>query len=291
MKIATFCIVYLLLPCCVLQRIFPLKLQSEEDINNETCTSQRENNSTLVKIRKLLQDQISPILQSSCGGTGWTGVAFLNMTEPSAACPSELTLLSSPVRGCTRRSFSTATCDSVIFSLHGQNYSRVCGKILAYQKGGTNAFYSSYFSSRNNIESQYVSGVSLTYGRPGSRRHIWTFAASRYEQDPNYYYLYNCRCTNRLYSSYTLPSFVGTDYFCDTGNSGPGYDYRKYYSSDPLWDGIGCGIYSSCCSFNSPPWFVKDLSQATADDIEMRVCNRYGSSENIVIFFIDLYVK
>ena len=49
---------------------------------------------------------------------------------------------------------------------------------------------------------------------------------------------------------------------------------------DPLWDGKGCGPTNTCCSFNTPPWFVKGLASPTTDDLEMRVCRplAYGSS-------------
>ena len=179
MKVITLVFVFLFLPCSILQRIFPFKFQSEEYTRaTGSCSAKQymknETNSTLSKVKKLIQDEINPILQSSCGSTGWTRVAFLNVTDPSAVCPSELRLLSSPVTGCTRERFSSATCDSVTFPLHGRNYSKVCGKILAFQKGGTNAFSSSYYSRNINIEGQYVSGISLTYRPPGGQHHICT---------------------------------------------------------------------------------------------------------------------
>ena len=31
------------------------------------------------------------------------------------------------------------------------------------------------------------------------------------------------------------------------------------YTADPLWDGEGCDETNTCCDFNSPPWFCKDL--------------------------------
>ena len=40
-------------------------------------------------------------------------------------------------------------------------------------------------------------------------------------------------------------------------------------NGDPLWDGQGCGSNSSCCTFNSPPWFNAQLSPPTNDDIEV----------------------
>ena len=41
---------------------------------------------------------------------------------------------------------------------------------------------------------------------------------------------------------------------------------------DSLWDGAGCGQFNTCCSWNSPPWFLKNISPPTSDDIEMRLC-------------------
>ena len=109
----------------------------------------------------------------------------------------------------------------------------------------------------------------------------------------------SCPCTNTQYNwsdwyRHRLPSFIGNDYFCDTGNLGPGVDVRAYYSSDPLWDGEGCGSFSTCCQFNNPPWFQKALPQATNDDIELRIC--YGEptsidSEDAIIFLLEIYVR
>ena len=64
-------------------------------------------------------------------------------------------------------------------------------------------------------------------------------------------------------------SEVGSNYFCDTGaNMAYGL---KFYKDDPLWDGAGCEGSSTCCSFNNPPWFYRELTEST-DDIEMNMC-------------------
>ena len=56
-----------------------------------------------------------------------------------------------------------------------------------------------------------------------------------------------------------VPSFVGEDYFCDSGNEEYDQDTDSNiigYFGDPLWDGAGCGPHSAeCCMFNNPPWF------------------------------------
>ena len=86
------------------------------------------------------------------------------------------------------------------------------------------------------------------------------------------------------------PEFVGNDYFCDTGSSD--FNSNIFYSDDPLWDGAGCGPQSTCCSFNNPPWFYKQLPQPTTDDIEMRVCRSDSTGdEDIGIEMFDIYIQ
>ena len=131
-----------------------------------------------------------------------------------------------------------------------------------------------------------MDGVSITHGHP--RKHIWTFAAALDEQHAN---VNRCPCT-KTDTTYTgvVPPFVGNDYFCDTGSRK--YLQSRFYPDDPLWDGSGCGPTSSCCSFNSPPWFCKELPQPTTDDIQVRVCtDQSASNEDVTIEVIELYVQ
>ena len=46
-----------------------------------------------------------------------------------------------------------------------------------------------------------------------------------------------------------------------------------------MWDGKGRRGSSTCCEFNNPPLFCKDLPQPTTDDIELRLC----ADESLVI--------
>ena len=112
----------------------------------------------------------------SCGNItgGWTRVAELNMTDSSHQCPCDLTLRTesdSNIRACVTA--STAGCVSIPIDIP-YSYSRVCGRVIAYQVGATNAFHHPG-SSSDTIDDIYVDGVSLTHGNP--RQHIWTFAA------------------------------------------------------------------------------------------------------------------
>ena len=70
----------------------------------------------------------------------------------------------------------------------------------------------------------------------------------------------------------------------------------KFYTVD-------CGHQNTCCSFNIPPWFFRELPQATTDDIEMRVCRdedrvtilgqdpEADDQEYVVIEVIEVYVQ
>ena len=213
------------------------------------------------------------------------------MSNSSQPCPSSWNLITSPLRGCVP-STSDATCDSAIFPTNGQTYSRVCGRVNAYQQGSPDAFHLD--AGTSSLEEAYVDGVSLTHGAAGSRKHIWTFAASVYETNNDYNPQWNCACTNTDKDwPYQVPSFVGNNsYFCDTGNAGPGFDLTTFYSDDPLWDGAGCGSTNACCQFNTPPWFCKTLPESTTDDLELRICrNQRSSDEEVVVGFVNIYIK
>jgi hypothetical protein len=174
-----------------------------------------------------------------------------------------------------------------MFPTQGIQYSQVCGRIIGYQVVATEAFIGSV---GRTIDERYVDGVSLTYGSP--RQHIWTFAIALDEYPSHLVSI--CPCTN-FNEQYTvnIPSFVGNDYFCETGvPPGQRYGYTSFYAADPLWDGQGCGPTSSCCTFSNPPWFCKQLPQSTNADLEVRLCSRSRASiENTPIELIEIYVK
>lgn len=70
------------------------------------------------------------------GSTGWTCIAYLNMTEPGQCCPSPWTQFrSGNKRVCLWSIVSSGgSCDSVFYSNpQQQGYSKVCGRIIGYQ--------------------------------------------------------------------------------------------------------------------------------------------------------------
>ena len=227
-------------------------------------------------------------MSRSCGGItgGWMRVTRLNMTNSSHTCPAGLKLLTTPKRLCAKN--IDGGCSSATFNLHGIRYTHVCGKIIGYQQGRPNAFGPYYNNQHHTIDDNYVDGISLTHGR-NPRKHIWTFAAALHEvtTQPNSL----CPCTN-IHNPVTIPNppYVGSDYFCDTASET--IAENKFYSSDPLWDGQGCGRLNTCCSFNKPPWFMKELPSSTSEDIEMRLCaNQARTNEDINFETVELYVQ
>ena len=215
-------------------------------------------------------------------------VININMSNSSSSCPSGLKTLTSPKRLCARNTDS-AGCSSAYIDVHGVEYSRVCGKIIGYQQRSSDAFWAYNKNRALTIDQAYVDGISVTHGK-NPRKHIWTFATALHEITSNSPRSL-CPCTN-IHNQVTIPipPYVGNDYFCDTASS-QRFEYR-FYPEDPLWDGHGCGQLNTCCSFNNPPWFTKQLPTSTHDNIEMRLCaDQERSNEDIVFETLELYVQ
>ena len=227
-------------------------------------------------------------MERSCKGVGggWMRVTSINMTDTCHQCPSGLRTLSrsSPPHRLCSINIDNAGCSSAVFPVEGVQYSRVCGKVIGYQQKTPDAFYS---RGQTSIDSYYVDGISLTHGHP--REHIWTFAAALHEFNSHWESVCPCINTNNT-QNVTIPPFVGDDYFCDTGNENR--LEHIFFPDDPLWDGEGCGEYNTCCSWNTPPWFMKQLSCPTTDDIEMRLCSDQDrDNEDITVEIIEIYVQ
>ncbi len=213
------------------------------------------------------------------------------MTNSSHQCPGDMEEVALSGKRVCGRSSSAAyrSCVSATFSTSGLQYSQVCGRIRGYQYGGTSAFNKALPDS---IESQYMAGVSVTHGPPGSRKHVWTFATGRSERSIFGGSVCPCAPSADL-SHISVPSFVGQDYFCESGVST--ILSSRFYSDDPLWDGDGCTVAgNTCCQFNNPPYFTKQLSTTTGDDLEVRACGhniRNSAGGDTLIELIELYIK
>ena len=225
----------------------------------------------------------------TCGGTaGWRRAVYLDMTDFNVSCPSGWRLLTEDSKKtCVRNNPRRYTCDSVFFPVSGGPYNQVCGRIRAYQWGLTQAFHGYIRHRQSTVDSIYSDGMAVMHGSP--RQHIWTFAAGVQENDTRSRD-YNCPCDNT--EAAFVPSFVGEDYFCESGymlgSNTP--VYNRLHSNDTLWDGMDCPLNSTCCSFSDPPYFTKTLNQTTTDDLELRACSYHGRGD-VALELVELYVK
>jgi hypothetical protein len=171
----------------------------------------------------------------------------------------------------------------------GRQYSKVCGQVIGYQIGSTDVFA----NQQNSIDTGYVDGVSVTYGSP--RTHIWTYAAGLSDQLIQLIEIFSCPCAlaGTPFSPQTPPSFIGNNYYCESGNPSTTSEFTDVlrYTSDPLWDGQQCE--GQCCSDGrTPPWFSVTLANPTTDDIEVRICGSEPTTrEDTPISLMELHVQ
>ena len=228
-------------------------------------------------------------MEELCGsGRGWTRLAYLDMSDSTMNCPSGFRLYQSgSVRACGRPVASSGSCVSVEFPSNGMSYSQVCGRVTGYQYNSPDAVHNYYGSNHNNLNGEYVDGVSITRGSP--RQHVWTLMAANYEQ--NVHYTYICPCATG--SSQQVQLFVSDHYFCESAIPND-YLQQQLSTSDPLWDGQSCGSAESpCCNVPGIPWFHRDYGNTTTTDyIELRVCgDEETSNEDVPVSFYEIYVQ
>ena len=225
-------------------------------------------------------------MESLCNlGGGWMRIANV---KNCSSCPNEFRLYSKGgVHACGRPTTSSGNCVGTIFSSSGIKYSQVCGKVIGYQVGWTDAAAERSTNIKNNINTYYADSVSLTHGSP--RKHIWTLMSGSLDRSV---YENGCPCAN--VGSSPAPSFVGSDYYCESGYQGSS-DPRDggFHSSDRLWDGKDCGSSeTACCQRPLIPWFYKSIGYYTTDYIEMRICCDEGTNdEDVAVEQYELYVK
>ena len=223
-------------------------------------------------------------MEELCGsGGGWTRLGYLDMTDATVNCPSGFRLYQSGgVRACGRATSSGGSCTSVQFPSNGISYSQVCGRVVGYRYASPDAVVAGH-GRHNDINSYYVDGVSITRGSP--RQHVWTLMASK-----DYI---KCPCSQG--STQTVQFFIGNDYFCESGNPATDGTWQPIlYTSDPLWDGKGCGSLESDCCASRPslPWFNKVLNITNTDYLELRVCGDQDTvDEDAPVSYYELYVK
>ena len=267
--------------------VSPVVIPTDE---NGVCPVQEKRDKAIqnitTDIMDIMRDMYAPLVHN-CGEGEWYRVACLNMSDPTQQCPSAWREYnSSGIRTCGRP--TSGGCPGKIYNVNRQ-YSRVCGRVIGYQYGSTDAFSVTDSTSVNQI---YLNGVSITHGIP--RVHIWSFAAGVSEQgNCNGNTIKNkCPCSGGQPS----PSFVGNNFYCESAYQGPNcFESGTFFPNDPLWDGQQCNNEGTCCTgdgVNTPPWFSVALSNPISDDIEVRICHNAGiSNEDTPISLLEIFVQ
>ena len=224
-------------------------------------------------------------IKPNCGAGLWYRVAFLNMSDPSQQCPSAWRLVTTNgVRACGRPVSSESSCNGTFYSAINE-YQRVCGRVIGYQQGTPDGFG---HMNRGSINDAYLDGVSITYGQP--RKHVWSYAAG-YTENSASSITSNCPCAPMKGDK--PQSFVGDNYYCESGNPTNQGPLGILYNDDKLWDGKQCDHEGTCCTdSNSPPWFSVRLSNHTTESIEVRICGDQGTGdEDTPIELLEIYVQ
>ena len=217
-------------------------------------------------------------------GGGWRRVTKIDISAGDD-CPSGWRKGTySGVSFCRVVSDDWRTCSSANFSTNGIHYQRVCGRARGYQKGETDGF-NAYHNQGQTIDGYYADGLLITYGNP--RQHIWTYVCGVF--DDNGAPCCNCPCS--VGGGLAPPSFVGTNYYCESGAITT-YNISTYYFNDPLWDGSDCYSSTNCCTNPTQPWFYRELSESTTSDIEARICRQSAfANGSPLIDQLELYIQ
>ena len=257
--------------------------------NPRVCPDSEEDES-LQQIRSNISDLLSGrdiALVPECGDGLWYQIAYLNMTDPLQQCPPAWREYNtSGVRACGRP--VSSGCSTVIYPTKNP-YSKVCGRVIGWQVGSPDGFFR-YGDADINDYYGYLDGVSFTYGLPHMRNHIWSYVGGVTENSTDTIFS-NCPCS--VAAGAKSPSFVGENYYCESGNPDKAwYNSKEFYGSgDPLWDGEQCE--GTCCSgTNSLPWFSVQLPNHTTDRIEVRICGDESTeNEDTPVEQLEIYVQ
>ena len=220
-------------------------------------------------------------IQSYCGAGQWHRIAFLNTSDPSQQCPSAWREYNtSIVRACGRTYSTEGSCSSVTYGAENTVYSRVCGQVVSYQVASPDAFN----VNSNNID---MDGINVT--QLGVQHyHIWSFVGG-VSENSSLHSNSNCPCS--FTSGQGSPSYIGSSYYCESGNPTDRYEHNQIFSNDPLWDGQKCE--GTCCigAYN-PPWFSVQLPTPTTDMIEVSICaDESTDNEDTPIKLLEIYIQ
>ena len=217
---------------------------------------------------------------------GWVKVTEFDLTKGDS-CPKPWAKITVDGTAMCRSPSDDAGCYSTVFSVNGMAYNEIRGMVRGYQQGTTDSF-NPYEYQHTGINGAYVDGISITMaGSP--RKHVWTYASGL--SNVGDYPGNNCPCA--VVPGPSPPSFVGENYYCQSGNNQLYYEYGVYYIKKPLWNGAGCeNINDNCCAKVDTPWFYREFTTRQEENLEVRICtNQPYSNEGVLIDQLALYIQ
>ena len=231
-----------------------------------------------------------PSGHTSCGEGVWMRIGYFDMGGNLAECPEPLERFA--VSGSWYCIRTALPCTSVHFSALGKSYTTVCGMVEAYQYGSISGF--AHSTASKTPDDYYVDGISITHGS-SPRRHLWTYAVGlNANPDPGYNSADQCPCTAAGTTS-ILPTFLGNDYYCDSGSPSRNTYIVDQLYTDRLWDNSGpsCVSGSTCCDNPNQPWFKKKLTQSAKEDVELHWCADQSpiGDEATATTRVELYIR
>ena len=97
-------------------------------------------------------------------------VTDIDMTQHKENCPSGFRRITSS--GKVMCGGQGSRFIGTMFSTHGIEYSRVCGRIIGYQFGRPNAFWK-YAHRHRSIDEVFLDGMVLSHGSPRCHINSW----------------------------------------------------------------------------------------------------------------------
>ena len=216
---------------------------------------------------------------------GWMRIVKVDLTDANYqnCITNSFEMVTLSNKKVCRRVQHQGGCVSAYLNVQGKNYSMVCGKARGYQYGTTDSFSRGSNTVNLTPDSNYVDGISITYGT-NPRKHIFTYAAGCSESGSCHW---RSRCPCLTGSTAPFPKFLGfNDFYCESGSYWhPG---GSVFYPEPLWDGLNCDWKEApCCTSTRLPWFHQALHQETNSNIEIRVCTYGGkSNEDVTLKYI-----
>ena len=202
------------------------------------------------KVTDLVMNITSAFTKCDTFNTAWRRVAYIDMKDPVAECPSALKVFNDTMSQVACGKNASENCTSLTFPT-GWSYTHVCGRVRGYHFGETEGF------TNGSIANHYADGVLITSGNRNT--YLWTYAIRTREgsDDDN-----PCSAPNaemKIHHSCDIRLTNETDW------------------DNPLWNETKHTTHGNPSRQDNHLWFHRQVKH-TSDSIEVRWCAPTGSA-------------